>query len=536
MTPPNDTATLAPGTRVGRYTIEDTIGIGGMAAVYRARPDGGGEPVALKALHPRFAAVPDCVERFEREARAASSLSHPHVIRVLDVSTAAERPFLVMEYLRGETLADRLYRRGRMPADAIAGVMLPVLSAVAAAHAAGIIHRDLKPDNVILARSDGAGGAERPVLLDFGISKVFEGPRSRSLTQAGQVVGTPYYMSPEQIRSEELDGRSDQYSLGVMLYELSTGVRPFRAEQSVFVLMAEILLGQPQPPSQIDPSISSAFEAVVLRAMAARREDRFPDLLALGRALLPFAAADACRRWARSFGADPDEVEPHVASTPRAGRRTSFTPPSSPGPVDTSIATQPILPRLPSRAGQVLHAADLRTFPGLSDMSDAELEAFCAVASGIELPRDTVLFEQGTTGDTCFAIVRGEVEVSKQLQGTSMVLDLLGPGAFVGQDALVDRAARSVTARAVEDTLVIELGREGVQRLLGFHDQVILRLLEMIAVSGIRQLRAGTRKLAKLLEARALGRKVDGTEITASRPLEQLRAAVREWSVKIDEK
>lgn len=525
---------LARGTRVGRYTIDDTIGAGGMATVYRAHVDGGGEPVAVKVLHPRFAAMPDCVERFEREARAASALSHRHVIRVLDVGTAAARPFLVMEYLRGETLADRLYRTGRLSTEGIAGLMLPVLSAVAAAHAVGIIHRDLKPDNVILAQSE---EGERPVLLDFGISKVIEGPKSRALTQAGQVVGTPYYMAPEQIRAEALDGRADQYALGVILYELATGIRPFRAEQSVFVLMAEILLGQAQPPSQIEASIPAAFEAVVLRAMAVRREDRFADVPALGRALLPFAGSDVCRRWARSFGADPDEIEPYVASAPRAAGRVSLSLSSPPlGAADTSPATLPILPRLPSRGGQVLRAADLKGMPGMAELSEAELAAFCSVASGLELAKDAVLFEQGAMGDTCFAIVRGAVEVSKQLQGTSMVLDRLGPGAFVGQDALADRAARSVTARAVEDTLVIELGREGVQRLLGLHDQVVLRLLELIAISGIRQLRSGTRKLAKLLEARAVGRNADGTEITASRPLEQLRAAVREWSVRIEER
>jgi CRP-like cAMP-binding protein len=139
-------------------------------------------------------------------------------------------------------------------------------------------------------------------------------------------------------------------------------------------------------------------------------------------------------------------------------------------------------------------------------------------------------------GDACFAIVRGAVEITKQLGGKSLVLDDLGPGSFVGQDALVERATRSVTARAVEDTLVIELGRAELRRLLGFHDQVALRLLEQVAVTGIRQLRVATRKLAMLLEARAIGRKPDGSEVTATHPLEQLRAAVREWSVRIEEK
>ncbi|MEZ4296358.1 MAG: serine/threonine-protein kinase [Polyangiaceae bacterium] len=528
---PPEADDLAPGARLGPYTIDTAIGSGGMATVFLAHHDGSPEPVALKALLPRYAAVPLFVERFEREARAASSLSHRNVIRILDVCIDAARPYLVMEYLRGETLTDRLLRVGRMSTAAIASVLIPIVSAVSAAHAAGILHRDLKPDNILLARSP---EGERPVLLDFGISKQIEGPRGRALTQAGQVVGTPYYMSPEQIRSEDLDARADQYALGVMMYELSTGIRPFRAEQSVFVLMAEILLGQPQPPSQIELSIPSAFEAVLLRAMAARRDDRYPTMDAFARALLPFAPADLCRLWAPTFGVDPDEIEPHAASSPSVAERVAFppAPPSNPeGWLDTQLVEQ----GPPSRSGQLLRPEDLRALPGLGDVSEAELRAFCTVATGRELPSGALLFAQGTIGDTCFAIVRGSLQVSKEIAGSSMVLDVLGTGAFVGQDALVDKAARSVTARAVEDTLVIEMNRDGMQRLLGLHDQVALRLLEQVALGGIRQLRAGTRKLARLLEARTVGRNPDGTEITASRPLEQLRAAVREWSVRIDE-
>jgi len=454
---------------------------------------------------------------------------------VFDVSVAGQRPYLCMEYLRGDTLADRLFRAGRMPAQAIADVLLPVVSAVSAAHAAGIIHRDLKPDNIIIAWG---GNEDRPVLLDFGISKILEGTGNTALTQVGQVVGTPYYMAPEQIRAEELDGRADVYGLGVVIYECATGVRPFRAEQSVFVLMAEILLGQPVPPSQLEPDTPPAFEAMILRAMAARREDRYPSADALGRALLPFASPDLRKRWSAAFGADPDAPAVIITGPPPA-QLTSSAPPPAASPfalIDPSQATQPATPAPLTRRGEPLHIADLRLLPALHDFADAELEAFCLAATGRKCPAGTVLFEQGTTGDTCFAIVRGAIELTKDLGAGRMVVDVLAPGAFVGQDVLAERATRSVTARAVEETLLIELGRDEIQRLLGFHDRVALRLLELIAVSGIRKLRGGTRTLAKLLEQRAIGRKPDGTEITATRPLEQLRAAVREWSVRIDER
>ncbi|MBK8253429.1 MAG: protein kinase [Polyangiaceae bacterium] len=523
---------LAPGTQLDAYTIDGVIGSGGMATVYLARRDDSGEAVAVKVLHSRFASVPQFVQRFEHEARAASALSHRNVIRVFDVSTDTTHPYIVMEYLRGETLADRSRRLGRMSTEAIARILLPLVSAVAAAHSAGIVHRDLKPDNIILAKSE---EGERPVLLDFGISKVLRAPKGTGVTQAGQVVGTPYYMSPEQIRSEDLDGRADQYALGVIMYELATGVRPFRAEQSVFVLMAEILLGQPLVPSHIEPSILPAFEALVLRSMSVRREERFPTTEELGRALLPFASADTCRLWAPVFGVDPNEVEPYAPSAPASVDRTSIALSPGGGTVNSWLDTQPA-----NAASAVLNraltVADLRAHPGLSDVSTIELEAFCKSAAGREVPTDATIFLQGQVGDTCFALIRGALEISKDVFGTKMVLDVLEPGAFAGQDALVEKAARSVTARAIEDSLVIELSRDSIDRQLAAGDQVALRLLELLAIGGIRRLRVGTRRLAKLIEERTVGRQDDGRAITASRPLEQLRAAVREWSVRIDER
>ncbi len=197
--------------------------------------------------------------------------------------------------------------------------------------------------------------------------------------------------------------------------------------------------------------------------------------------------------------------------------------------------TQPI-EGLAVRRGDPIEVADLRVFPGLADLTDSEIAAFCLVTPGRKLAKDAILFQQGETGEKCFAIVRGAVRVSKDYGGSPMVLDTLGPGTFVGQDALAERTTRSVTAQAAEDTLTIELVREDIQRLLGFHDQVALRLMELIAVTGIRKLRGATKQLAKLLEMRATGVTEDGAAITGTRPLEWLRAAAREWSVRVDEK
>ncbi|MFO0587570.1 MAG: serine/threonine-protein kinase [Polyangiaceae bacterium] len=529
MSGPNDD--LQPGDQIGPYIIEGLLGTGGMATVYLAFHQRQGKRMAVKMLRPQFAADPACVERFLQEARAASTLRHRHVIEVFDVNVESERPYLAMEYLQGETLADRLLMKGRLSVTEISDVLLPVISAVSTAHAAGIIHRDLKPDNVLIAREP---GGDRPVLLDFGISKVLEGPQRRALTVVGQVVGTPYYMAPEQIRAEELDGRSDVYALGVMLYECATGVRPFRAEQSVFVLMAEILLGQPRPPAQIEGTIPPNFEAIILRALAVKREDRFASADALGRVLLSFASPSMGRKWARTFGADPDAIEPIVVVAPPV--TTSSLPPAH-GPsalADSGSHTLP-LPGI-SRRGEALTVAELRAMPGLADFTDAELSGFCLVATGRRFAAGSMLFQQGTTGDACYAIVSGAVEILKDLNGAETVLDVLRGGSFVGQDALAERAHRGVSARALEDTLVIELTRDEMQRMLGFHDQVALRLLELIAVTGIRKARAATKKLAKLLEMRAAGMAEDSAASSGTRPLEWLRAAAREWSVRIDER
>ena len=530
MSGPNDD--LQPGDLLGPYVIEGLLGTGGMATVYLAFHQGLGKRMAVKTLRPQFAADPACVERFLQEARAASTLRHRHVIEVFDVNVESERPYLAMEYLQGETLADRLLMKGRLSVTEVADVLLPVISAVSTAHAAGIIHRDLKPDNVLIARE---AGGDRPVLLDFGISKVLEGPQRRALTVVGQVVGMPYYMAPEQIRAEELDGRSDVYALGVVLYECATGVRPFRAEQSVFVLMAEILLGQPRPPAQLEGTIPPHFEAIILRALAVKREDRFASADALGRALLSFASPAVGRKWASTFGADPDAIEPVVVIAPPV--TTSSVPPAQPPSslADSGSHTLP-LPGLVPRRGEALTVADLRAMPGLTDFTDTEISGFCLVATGRRFAAGAALFQQGTTGDACYAIVRGAIEISKDLNGAETVLDVLREGSFVGQDALAERAHRGVSARAIEDTLVIELTRDEMQRMLGFHDQVALRLLEMIAVTGIRKARAATKKLAKLLEMRAIGIAEDGASISGTRPLEWLRAAAREWSVRIDER
>ncbi len=516
MTDECDTVPGGPfpkGTAFGSYVVQELIGAGGMAAVYRARHAKLGRDVALKVMHPTLAASDGHVRRFMQEARSVASLSHPNISDITDVGELDGRPYIVMEYLEGEPLAALLARRGRLSPVEIADLVLPLVSAIGTAHAAGLIHRDIKPENVFLARE--ARGAERPVLLDFGISKQLEASEGR-LTEVGQFVGTPYYMSPEQIQmNAPVDGRADVYALGVMLYELATGVMPYRSDQSLYVLLAEIVLGRAEPPSLHQPTLPRDFERVVLRAMACKREDRFATIAELGRALLPFASLGVQAAWA-------EELQDAILQP----RPMSVPPPKLPS--WRAEAAQPA--RHPVRTPVVLSAADLRVIKGLDACTEAELGTFLLAVGAFRYPPGARLFEQGAEADSCFVVLEGEVEIVKESHSRWDVLAVIGPGEFVGQVALVEDTPRSASVIARTETLALSIGRDVFQRLLSSGSGIAARLQRILAVSGIRQLRTATRRLSNLLEERALQR--DDTGQTAR--LERLRAAIAEWSVAID--
>lgn len=259
-----------------------------MATVYEATHQKLGQRVAIKLLARHLMAKPDVVERFEREARAAAQLDSPHVVRVIDVDVAADnRPYIVMEYLDGRDLETELRARSPLPIGDVAAYMLETCAAVSAAHRAGIIHRDLKPANVFLATD----GTRRTVkVLDFGISKVTS-PTQVSATSTQTMLGTPLYMSPEQVRSaRDVDGRTDIWSIGVMLYEALTGQLPFLSEDASGVIAA--IVSEPiVPVSQLRPDVPKPLADVVMKALEKDRNQRFRLVDELATALLPFAPA-----------------------------------------------------------------------------------------------------------------------------------------------------------------------------------------------------------------------------------------------------
>ncbi len=295
--PEQRASALQPGSTFHGYTVVRCVGIGGMGAVFEGLHELLGRRCAIKILHAKIAEKPEARERFVREARSVARIRHPNVVDVFDVGLLGETPYLVMEFLEGESLETALGRLQAMSAQQATTVLLPVAAAIAAVHRAGLIHRDVKPDNVFLARD--AKGHVIPKLVDFGIAKDLAAPM---LGAHHTVVGTPHYMSPEQARgSLTMDARTDQYAFGVMLYQLATGRLPFDAE-SLLDLMRAIDEGRAVPPRQVNPELSPAFEQLVLRAMARDANDRFASMQELGRSLLPFASPRLRAMYSTDFG------------------------------------------------------------------------------------------------------------------------------------------------------------------------------------------------------------------------------------------
>ena len=270
----------------GQYEIEAFVASGGMGTVYRARHLLLGDRVAVKTLKPEMQSNAEWLRRFQREGRAARSFRHPNSVTVYDLRTSADGlVYMVMEFVEGETLDRELSRRGRFTPDAALEVLEPVARVLEAAHAQGVVHRDLKPENVMLSRE--GGGPPHVKLLDLGIAKLRDIADTRrldssaaALTMAGQVLGTPYYMSPEQWGeiprdgNSEIDGRADIYSLGVIFYELVAGRRPFGGKTLAEFRQAHVV-ASPQPLDEVDPSVPRLFARSIERAMAKDRADRY---------------------------------------------------------------------------------------------------------------------------------------------------------------------------------------------------------------------------------------------------------------------
>jgi serine/threonine protein kinase len=275
----------------GKYRILRLLGKGGMGAVFSADHEGLGQRVAVKFLLAEAAGNEEANARFKQEARAAAQIQNDHVARVVDVSTDGGLPYMVMEYLDGQDLSQVLEERTVVPQEEACGFLMQACDAIHAAHKAGIIHRDLKPSNLFLAkRGDGASMVK---VLDFGISKAQNslGPMSGALTSTKAMLGSPLYMSPEQLRSSKsVDGRADIWALGVILYELLTGSVPYTGE-NLGELFASILEQDPVPVRQRAPHVAPELEVVVMRCLQRQANSRYSSVAELALNLAPFAPA-----------------------------------------------------------------------------------------------------------------------------------------------------------------------------------------------------------------------------------------------------
>jgi eukaryotic-like serine/threonine-protein kinase len=298
----------------GKYEVTGVLGSGGMGYVISARHAELGEMVALKFLRPEALVHPELVERFAREARAAAKIRSEHVANVFDVGTLPDgTPFIVMEYLAGKDLADHLHHEGPLPISVAVEYIMQACEALAAAHSHGIVHRDIKPENLFLTRQ--AQGMNIIKVLDFGISKIALPRGKRDLVRTQMALGSPVYMSPEQIRrSDQVDARSDIWAIGCVLFELLTGVTAFD-EPSLLELSAAILEREPVPLQTLRPDASEELETLVLKCLSKNPDDRYQNVAELTIALFPFAprrariSAERCYHMLRNSGVITTELE-----------------------------------------------------------------------------------------------------------------------------------------------------------------------------------------------------------------------------------
>ena len=273
-----------------RYRVIRKLGEGGMGEVFEAQHVYIDKPFAIKLLRPEITSNPEAVARFHQEARSAASIGHDNIVAVEDFGRLADGSvYLAMELLRGQSLSDRLRKPPPLTYDEYLGYTLQVSQGLAAAHQKGIVHRDMKPENIFLTEKHGHTLCK---ILDFGIAKVNGEGGSQSLTRTGAIFGTPHYMSPEQALGKSLDHRSDIYSLGVIMYEMSTGRVPYTAESFMGILTQHITGNLIRPSvAAPDRNIPPEFEAVILRAMAKEPADRYATMDELGEVLIGLGAS-----------------------------------------------------------------------------------------------------------------------------------------------------------------------------------------------------------------------------------------------------
>src|SRR6195256_1976031 len=300
---------------IGKYLVKGELGRGGMGTVYLAEQPGLGREVAIKELIQSAAADPVALKRFLQEAQVMARTSHPNLVQVHDLELMGDANYIVLEFVRGKSLRERL-NRGSIPLPQVFAVMHGVMQALDYAHRHAIVHRDMKPENVLLSDE----GMVK--VADFGIARLTDDSGiGGTATKTGTTVGTPQYMSPEQVASSKVDGRSDLYSAGIMFYELVVGQPPFTASDAdgPFTLMAKHVQAPPKPPSVHRPGLDMGLEEVILKSLSKRPEERYQTGQEFDEAVSRIADR-LCPGWLRSLepGADLSRMVPSTAAAQAA--------------------------------------------------------------------------------------------------------------------------------------------------------------------------------------------------------------------------
>jgi serine/threonine protein kinase len=414
----------------GKLRIVRELGVGGMGTVYEVEHELTRHRRALKILHARGAQEPNAVARFLREASAAARIGNAHIAETFDAGRLdTGEPYLVMELLEGETLDERLQRLGAIHPGELADLVIQACDGIQAAHDAGIVHRDLKPENLFVTVRDGLPFVK---ILDFGISK-FDSVRTGSLgvTTEGALIGTPYYMPPEQVRGEKtIDAKADVYALGVILYECVAGARPYEAN-TVEHLAVLIHQGKAMPLAERVPSLPPAFCDVVHRAMAVEREQRFQSARELAEALASVSA--------RASGAAAEAP----ATTPPNGR-VVIRPSSSPRALDFVTTAAPISSSVTATGLAETMASDPPPPPGPTRASGRRslvVAAVAVVAAGGAVLALGLRPASAPPAVTPFAVTPAEPSVTADPAATAVLATppaesaIVLPAALTGADA-----------------------------------------------------------------------------------------------------
>ena len=269
----------------GRYAVIERVGTGGMAEVYRARDDLLGREVAIKVLHERYSRDRSFVERFRREAQSAANLNHPNIVALYDYGADGDTYFIVMEFIEGRSLSEIIASEGALLPERAADIASDVAKALDRAHSNGLVHRDVKPGNIMITSTG------QTKVTDFGIARALSGDGEQTMTQTGMVIGTAAYLSPEQAQGNTIDGRSDVYSLGVVLYEMLTGQAPFTGDTPLAIAYKHVR-ENPNPPSSSNPDVPAALDAITMKALAKNPDNRYSSATEMHEDLQRFCNGD----------------------------------------------------------------------------------------------------------------------------------------------------------------------------------------------------------------------------------------------------